>query len=226
MRWRCAPRVDLLHRRIEIAEAATEFNGTLVWCRPKTPQVGSLTVAAFVTEELLRHSDCRCRTGTRRAEMGPGDRGSHGEGVKRLQMPCRQVIFACCARSSTGQSSGLLIRRLRVRVAPGAREFRQFWPLFWPLSLLVGDREGRGDAIGPHWARKRAGGAGSIGRSSKAPRVGDQVISYCSLTTRSIGWRSMLTARKSRKSNVKTACPRPWARTITMQSARPSWRSR
>ncbi|MBI2168939.1 MAG: site-specific integrase [Actinobacteria bacterium] len=50
-------RVNLLHGRIEVAEAATEINGKLSWGLPKTHQIGSVDVPRFVAETLERHLD-------------------------------------------------------------------------------------------------------------------------------------------------------------------------
>lgn len=48
-------RVDLLRRRIEVAEAVTEVNGTPIWGTPKTHQARSVTLPRVVCDDLARH---------------------------------------------------------------------------------------------------------------------------------------------------------------------------
>lgn len=50
-------RIDLIHGRIEVAESATEINGELSWGTPKSHQVGSVQLPAFVADALERHLD-------------------------------------------------------------------------------------------------------------------------------------------------------------------------
>ena len=50
-------RCDLLHRRIEIAEAVTEVGGELIWGSPKSHQTATVSLPRRVTEILAAHLD-------------------------------------------------------------------------------------------------------------------------------------------------------------------------
>ncbi|MDP8927029.1 MAG: site-specific integrase [Actinomycetota bacterium] len=48
-------RCDLLRRRLHVLESATEVGGDLLWGSPKTHRVRSVSLPAFVCEELAQH---------------------------------------------------------------------------------------------------------------------------------------------------------------------------
>ncbi len=48
-------RCDLLRRRLHVLESATEVGGQLMWGTPKTHRVRSVSLPAFVCEELAQH---------------------------------------------------------------------------------------------------------------------------------------------------------------------------
>src|SRR5690242_1191502 len=48
-------RVDLMRRRVTVAEALTEVRGRLVWGMPKSHQVRSVPIPRFLVDELMAH---------------------------------------------------------------------------------------------------------------------------------------------------------------------------
>ncbi len=48
-------RVDVLRRRLDISEAATEVSGRLVWGMPKTDEPRSVTMPGFLAERIGAH---------------------------------------------------------------------------------------------------------------------------------------------------------------------------
>jgi hypothetical protein len=102
-------RVDLMRRRLDVAEAMTELNGgTLVWGQPKSHEARSVPIPRFLADDLAPHLAGKAqdglvsprRTVARCATATPGGRGSTGRLSTRARQVCSLTSYAIQRRAS------------------------------------------------------------------------------------------------------------------------------